>query len=179
VLLPIATPYMMRLRSEFGETVNLARLDFDRIVYLDVVESEHALRLCEQKGGREYAHASALGKVILAFSAESVVNGLLESVQLPKLTDRTITDPGEFRKEMARVRQRGFALDREEARVMACCVAAPILCRDGSALAALSISGPSSRFNPSKDRKVSQRLMDATAEISAKLAEAQSPSHTR
>jgi DNA-binding IclR family transcriptional regulator len=175
VLLPIALPYMTRLRSEFGETVNLARLDFDRIVYLEVVESEHPLRLCERKGGWEYAHASALGKAILAFSPESAAANLLVSVQLPKLTERTITEPAEFRKELARVRQRGYALDREEARAMACCIAAPILGGDGQALAAVSISGPSSRFNPLKDRTVSARLIEIARELSAKLGEAQNP----
>lgn len=176
VLLPIAAPYMTRLRTEFGETVNLARLDLDRIVYLEVVESEHPLRLCERKGGWEYAHASALGKAILAFSPESAAATLLESTPLPKLTERTITEPAEFRKELGRVRQRGYALDREEARVMACCIAAPIIGGDGQALAAISISGPSSRFNPVKDRTVSARLMETTREISARLSEAQNPS---
>ncbi len=175
VLQPICLPYMNRLRSEFGETVNLARLDFDRIVYLEVVESEHALRLCERKGGWEYAHASALGKAILAFSPESRVTNLLTSVALPKLTERTITEPEEFQKELRRIRQRGYALDREEARAMAGCIGAAILDRDGMAIAGLSVSGPSSRFNPAKDPKVQARLIEVTTEISAKLAEIQSP----
>jgi IclR family KDG regulon transcriptional repressor len=175
VLQPICLPYMARLRGEFGETVNLARLDFDRIVYLEVVESEHALRLCERRGGWEYAHASALGKAILAYSQESRVTNLLTSVKLPKLTERTITEPDEFLRELRRIRQRGYAFDREEARAMAGCIGAPILDRDGLAVAGMSISGPSSRFNPARDRKVQVRLTEVTVEISARLAEIQDP----
>ena len=166
----IARPHMLRLRNEFGETVNLGRLDLDRVVYLEVVESEHTLRLCERKGGWEHAHASALGKVILAFSSPGVLAGFLESGRLPALTARTITDPAEFRLEMQRIRRRGYAFDREEVRQMAVCVAAPILDVEGFAVAGISISGPVSRFNPLRDKTTAQVLAETARQISYSMA---------
>lgn len=162
----LAQPYMIRLRTDFGETVNLGRLDFDRVLYLEVVESEHALRLCERKGGWDYVHASALGKVLLAFSPLGAVATFFEAGRLPALTTRTITDAEAFREELQRVRRRGYALDREESRLLANCVAAPIVDVDGVAIAALSISGPTSRFNPAKNREIAQMLMETTRQIS-------------
>jgi DNA-binding IclR family transcriptional regulator len=167
----IALPHMVRLRSEFGETVNLARLDFDRVIYLEVVESEHALRMCERKGGWDHAHASALGKAILAFSPPAVVEAFLEAGALPKLTSRTLTDPKVLREELQKTRRRGYALEREESRTDASCVAAAICDNDGFAIAGISISGPVSRFNPSKDKRIASVLTETAQQISVALAE--------
>jgi len=166
---------MRRLRSEFGETVNLGRLDFDRVMYLEVVESEHPLRFFERKGGWDYAHASALDKVMLAFSPPGALAGFLEADRLPALTNRTITDPDALREELQRVHRRGYAFDREESRLLANCVAAPILDLEGFAVAGISISGPNSRFNPIKDKRVPQALMEAARQIAESFAESQKP----
>jgi len=170
-MLRIALPHMTRLRAEIGETVNLARLDFDRVIYLEVVESEHALRMCERKGGWDHAHASALGKAILAFSPPNVVDAFLDAGALPALTSRTLTDPQLLREELQKIRRRGYSLEREESRKDASCIGAPILDVDGLAIAGLSISGPVSRFNPSKDKNVPTALMEAARQISIALAE--------
>ena len=61
-----ALPHMLSLRDEFGETVNLGRIHLDKVVYLEVVPSEYALRLNERPGASVWAHASAMGKCILA-----------------------------------------------------------------------------------------------------------------
>lgn len=171
----LALPYMVRLREEFGETVNLGRLDFDRVVYLEVVESEHALRLCERKGGWDHVHASALGKALLAFSPPGSVASFVEAGRLPAMTPRTITDAEVFREELQRVKRRGFALDREESRLLANCIAAPILDLDGFSVAAISVSGPASRFNPAKSKEVPESLMLAARQISRAFAASQKP----
>jgi IclR family acetate operon transcriptional repressor len=141
------------------------------VVYLEVVESEHALRMCERKGGWDYAHASALGKAILAFSPPAIVDSFLESGALPKLTSRTLTDAKALRDELQKTRRRGYALEREESRMDASCVAAAIYGTDGFAIAGISISGPVSRFNPSKDKRIATVLTEAAQQISVALAE--------
>lgn len=171
----LALPYMVRLRDEFGETVNLGRLDFDRVIYLEVIESEHALRLCERKGGWDHVHASALGKALLAFSPPGALDSFVEAGRLPAMTPRTITDAEVFRDELQRVKRRGFALDREEARLMANCIAAPILDVDGFAIAAVSMSGPASRFTPAKSKEVPESLILAARQISRAFAASQKP----
>jgi IclR family acetate operon transcriptional repressor len=164
-----AMPCMLRLRDQFGETVNLGQLRHDKVVYLEVVPSEYALRLHERPGATVDAHASALGKAILAFSPPPVAESLVANRKLSMLTRKTITDPVEFSAELRRVRERGYAFDRGEASLLATCVGAPILDARGNALAGLSISGPSSRFNPKKDAPAVEGLLAAVAEISKRF----------
>lgn len=165
----VALPYMVDLRNRFGETVNLGVRTLDKVTYIEVVPSEFALRMQETRGASVQVHASALGKAILACSAPDLVESLVRGRKLPVLTDTTISDPADLRAELKRVRSAGYALDRGETSRLARCVAAPIVDSSGAALAAISISGPASRFNPRKDSPVVAALLKAAAEISRKL----------
>lgn len=169
VLRNLALPYMLNLRNQYGETVNLGVLNLDRIMYAEVVPSEFALRLQETRGASVLVHASALGKAILAFSPPDLVENLIHGRKLEVVTQNTICDPDEFLAELKRVRAAGFALDRGETSLLARCVAAPILDANGVAAGAVSISGPSSRFNPRKDAPVIASLLQACTEVSQKL----------
>jgi IclR family acetate operon transcriptional repressor len=161
-----ALPHMLGLRDEFGETVNLGRLDLDKVVYLEVVPSEYALRLNERPGASVWAHASAMGKCILAYAPLEVIAGILDHRKLPALTPHTITDTEELRHELRRVRARGYAYDREETTLLATCIAAPIYDAQHRVIAGMSISGPCSRFNPRRDKRVVQGLLRAAAAVS-------------
>ena len=164
-----ALPQMVALRDEYGETVNLGQLEFDKVSYVEVVPSEYALRLHERPGATVSFHGSALGKAILAFTDEEVAMSLVHGRDLPMFTRNTITDPDEFLSELRRVRERGYAFDRGETSLLATCVAAPILNGSGTAIAAISISGPTSRFNPRKDADVIESLLKGSAAISRQL----------
>jgi IclR family acetate operon transcriptional repressor len=65
---------------------------------------------------------------------------------LPSYTTTTITDPTEFMAELAEIRRNGFSLDREEHEIGICCIAAPVFNNTGEVVAAISVSGPSSRM---------------------------------
>jgi IclR family acetate operon transcriptional repressor len=169
LLLRAALPWMVRLRNESGETVNLGQLQFEKVVYLEVVPSEFALRLAERPGATVAPHASALGKAILAFSPPEMVESLVRAQQFPMYTRNTITEAPAFLEELRRVRERGFALDKGEISALATCVGAPILAANGHAVAAMSISGPTSRFNPRRDSPIVASLLRAAREISYAL----------
>jgi DNA-binding IclR family transcriptional regulator len=171
----VALPYMLDLRQQYGETVNLGTLNLDKVIYAEVVPSEFAVRLQETRGASVSVHASALGKAILAFSSNDFVENLVLRRKLENVTQNTISNPDEFMAELKRVRAAGFAFDRGETTLEARCVAAPILDANGVAAGAVSVSGPSSRFNPRKDSPVTASLLRATSEISQKL-QALSPS---
>ena len=164
-----ALPHMLRLRDQFGETVNLGQLQLEKVVYVEVVPSEYALRLSERPGASVPVHATALGKAILAFSSPELVKSLITARPLPALTDHTITDPEELLRELQRIKTRGYALDLEETMPLANCIAVPILDPRGEALASMSLSGPSSRFQPRKDKRLIQNLVRAAAEIAAQM----------
>ncbi len=164
-----ALPQMLRLRQQFGETVNLGHLDVDAVRYLEVVPSEFALRLDESRGARVGLHSSALGKAILAFSQRGFAEALLQGIKLPRLTRHTIVDLDDLMIELRRVRKRGYALDKGETSLLATCIAAPILNESGIAEGAMSISGPTSRFNPKQHSPVVEGLLRAATEISNQI----------
>lgn len=167
----LARPLMLELRDTYGETVNLGAQQFDKVTYLEVVPSEFALRLQESRGASVPVHASALGKAILAFSPQREVEALLRGQKLESVTEHTISDPDAFLAELKRVRNSGVAFDRGEGSMLAICIGAPILDAGGHAIAAMSISGPASRFNPKKDSPVIASLVKGTAELSRALAQ--------
>lgn len=135
---------LSRLRDETGETINLGRLDRDAVVYIDIVESPRAVRLAVKPNEREQIHCTALGKVLAAQLPEHAVSDILERSGMAARTERTITDPGEYMTELARVRRLGYALDNGENEEDGRCVAVPI--EGGELQVALSLSAPSSRF---------------------------------
>lgn len=165
----IAAPYMLELRDRYGETVNLGVQNMDKVIYVEVVPSEFALRLQESRGTSSPLHASALGKAILAFSPPNAVERLMCTYRLEGITPNTITQPNALLSEIKRVRAAGFAFDRGEESMLAVCIGAPILNAKGQAIAAMSISGPASRFNPKKGSPVILSLLKATREISRTL----------
>ena len=160
-----ALPFMLELRNEFGETVNLGHLQHDRVVYIEVVPSEFALRLSERPGASVEAYCSALGRGILAFSAPSVAESILGKRMLPRLTPQTLVDPKIILQELTRIRAEGYAVESEESALQATCLAVPILDSDNLAIGAISVSGPTYRFQPLASPKLIKALRRAAREI--------------
>lgn len=156
---------MEELRDRFGETVNLAVLDGTRIVYLEIVESRRSMRWVVAKGDREHLHSTALGKAVAMVLDDKVISSILEAEGMPARTDRTIGDPDEFLREIARVRIDGYAIDDEENEQGGRCVAVPI--RGSSPKAALSLSAPASRLSLADAESVAG-VLAATAELITK-----------
>jgi len=146
----VAYPLLEKLRDETGETANLVVLDSDEALYIEKVESKALVRAFSLIGKRAPVHATGVGKVLLADLAWPDVVVILKRKGMPRLTPNTITDLGEFMEELNRVRAQGYALDMEECEDGAMCIAAPVRDDTGKAIAAISISGPKSRFTDAK-----------------------------
>jgi IclR family transcriptional regulator, acetate operon repressor len=143
-LVDAARPYLADLREATRNTAHLAVLQGTEVVYLDIVRGPDAPNLPSRIGGRFPAHATAVGKAILAFSADSVLETVL-ATGLPRIGPRSITAPGLLRKNLTKVRAEGLAFEREESGAGVICVASPLLDGSGRARAAISISGWSNR----------------------------------
>jgi DNA-binding IclR family transcriptional regulator len=139
-------PTMEALRDQFGETVNLAVLDRRHIIYVDQAESHRPVRAFSRTGNRVLAHASAAGKVLLAFEPTAMFEGLGEH-PLESLTEATITSLDELKEHLREIRVRGYALDLGEQDEEVVCVAAPVGQPGRRPAGAISISGPSSRMH--------------------------------
>ena len=163
-LLPTARPIVSDVVSECNETTHLAILDGRHVVYLIKQESTRPVRVLSEVGGRIPAHATAVGKTILAYMAREEAVRRLTTESLERLTPNTITDVGELLAQLDQTVRRGYATDNEESSPEVCCVAAPVRDRSGGVIGALSISAPRSRISSSRrDELVSLVMRSAKA----------------
>jgi DNA-binding IclR family transcriptional regulator len=133
--------YMQDLYVTTGETVQLAVADGDEVLYVEIIAGHRRVVTPSRRGGRMPLYCTALGKVLLAFSADGGRAYLAGAPDLTRRTARTITEVSALRSSLGRVRAEQLAFDDEEAANGLRCVAAPIL-EPGqtTAVAALSVS---------------------------------------
>jgi len=165
----LALPRMKELLDRFQETVNLAVLEENQIVYVQILESPRPFKMVAQVGGRDFLHSTSLGKAMLAFLPEEEVERIVNVIGLPKRTEKTISSLRRLREELAIICQRGYAIDTEENEEGACCVGAPILGRQANVVAALSISGPIHHFSPGLIEEIGATLVELTSQISREM----------
>jgi len=163
-----ARAHLERLRDLFGETVNLGVLDGRRVLYVNILESPHAMRLAARRGDRDFIHSTAMGKAIAAHLPEDRVISILNAEGMPVLTPRTITEPDKYLKELRVVRKKGYALDDRENEPEGRCLAVPVLGYHFSA--AISLSAPRSRFPMDQVKEVASELGHSTQQIADDLA---------
>lgn len=164
----ISTSVLDELVAEFDETIHLARLDHSEIVYLAKRDSVQPLRLFSSVGRRLPAHATALGKVLLAQRTDEEVDSIL-SFPLRRLTPNTIVDHGPLHRALAEVRRHGYAIESGESTVGLTCTA--VLINTGpTPQYALSCSAPDVRLTPERHAAIIEGLFRARQEIETRLA---------
>jgi len=141
-----ARPEVASLAEKTGEMANAAVEEHGEGVYITRAEGSEAVSVDTYAGKRVNLHCTALGKTILAMLPEGRVDEIIDTHGLPARTEHTITDRAELKAELADIRERGHAYDREERLPGLRCVAAPVTSEDGDPVAALSVSGPTSRI---------------------------------
>jgi DNA-binding IclR family transcriptional regulator len=165
----VALPYLRDLLTRFQETVNLGILEHNEIVYLEVLDSPQAFKMSARVGARDYPHATALGKAILAFLPTQEAERIIRATGMPKRTKKTICSPPRLKEELALIRQRGYSIDDEENEEGACCVGAPLLDYQGKVMAAVSLSGPAPRFSQEVIENMGAALIEIKSQISQKM----------
>ena len=145
----VALPVMTELRDVTHQTVSLAVLEGDDVLFIAIVRGEASPAPAARVGGRLPAHATALGKALLAFSSRDVVERVIRGGLHPR-TPSTICDPVVLARELADVRRLGVAAENEECFTGRVCVASPILSHGGMPVAAISVSGSASDIVPAR-----------------------------
>jgi DNA-binding IclR family transcriptional regulator len=153
------------LAAAFGETVHLGRLDGPHVVYVAKRESIHPLRLFSAIGRHLPAHATALGKVLLAERSPDELDARLPA-PLPRLTRHTIVDRARLEDELAEVRARGYAVDHEENTDGIVCVARAVPVRR-PATDAISLSVPAARMDDERIALMAAALARAVDQVRA------------
>jgi len=164
-----ATPYLKELVKQCNETVHLGVLEKEEVLYLAKEESSQTIRMISYVGKRAPLHCTALGKVLLTYLSAEERKKILGEKVLPRLTENTITNKSELEKELSKVREQGFALDREENEKDVRCIAAPIRNYQGEVIAALSISSPVFRIDKNAQNNLKKALIEASEKISKRL----------
>jgi IclR family acetate operon transcriptional repressor len=163
VLRDTAIPFMEDLYEATHEIVYLGVLDGAEVLFVEQIAGHRAVFNDGPPGIRVPAFASSIGKAILAFAPNDVIDGAL-AAGLVKRAPRTITSQQMIREQLGEVRASRIAYDVEETRVGVCCVGAPILGRAGAGLA---VAGPTYRFDL---ESWSRAVKTAAAAVSQALA---------
>lgn len=176
-IVEVAQPHLMRVAERTGESASLAQLDGIDVVYVARVHLRRVLSLNVDVGTRLPAHATSMGRVLAAHADSSVVERIIED-GLPRLTDRTITDPIEFRDRLHDVRRDGYAIVDSELEVGFLSAAVPVRDATGAVVAALAYSTARGLHTVGDiTRDVVPVLQEVAADIGRDLAEL--PEHAR
>lgn len=144
-LAPVARPHLQALSAGTGETVHLAQLDAGQVLYVDKLNARTPLPMFSQAGKVGPAYCTGVGKAMLAHLPEPLLSAALAQQSFHPFTPATLTREAALRTDLARIRARGYATDREEHEPGIICVAVPILGPGGRALGALSVTSATTR----------------------------------
>ena len=143
-LTEVARPLMLDLHQATDRQVHLAVLDGIEVVYVEIVRG--GLPLASSVGGRLPAHATGVGKALLAYSPRAVVTDRIDA-GLPAMTPHTLVTRGDLERNLEDIRAEGTSYDHEESHLGVSCVAAPVFGADKRIRAALSVTGQAERMD--------------------------------
>ena len=139
-------PILELVAKQITETVHLGILRNQQVFMVDRMESPMGLKLNSLIGGYSSLYCTGLGKILLANLDNKQQKEILKNIKLKPFTKFTITKKTDLKKELKRVKQQGFALDKEEKELGLICLAVPVYNQANQVVAALSAAGPANRF---------------------------------
>lgn len=163
----VALPEMRALVASTSETAHLGIVTGGDVVYIELVDSPHPVRIFSRVGAAVPAYATAIGKAILAFMPPGALAEHVADVLEPR-TNRTITERAVLDADLALIRARGYAVDDEENRPGIRGYAAPIFDHTDVVVAAVSIGGPADRVG-SDDEQLGEAVRATALAISRLL----------
>ncbi|WP_195760710.1 IclR family transcriptional regulator [Agromyces kandeliae] len=163
-----ALPSMRALVEETQETAHLGVLSGTDVVYIELVDSPHPVRVFSRVGTAVPAYATAIGKAILAWTPESTRSAHVPQPLVAR-TPYTIDSEAALEADLAETRERGYAIDDQENREGIRGFAAPVFDFQGRAIAAVSIAGPATRVTPDAAGDLGARIIETAGEISASM----------
>ena len=165
----IARPVLRNLAAATGETAILTVYRAHEVICIDLVDTQHSVRLALSVGQRRPPHAGASSKVLLAFQSSPEIKAVFQARPLPQLCANTITEVAALTEELAEIRRVRYAVSVEETDPDAWGVATPVYDRAGQVIAAIGVAGPNSRFSQELALAYAQRCTEAAEQISASL----------
>jgi DNA-binding IclR family transcriptional regulator len=162
-------PFFRRLSMQVGETVHLSVLQKTSVVYLDKAEPNRRVCMTSKIGTSNPVYCTSMGKAMLAFQSEEAIEQIIAKIRFVRYTRKTLCTREALLKTLERVRRRGYAIDDEEIELGVRCIGAPIFDDNRRAIAAVSVSGPSSRITAQSVPGIAEHLLRCCREISASI----------
>jgi IclR family KDG regulon transcriptional repressor len=170
-------PILVHLSGQMETSAHLAMFDthecevflVDQVDQADQKDRPVDALLKTRLGSAACAHSTALGKTMMASLDDELLSQVLERNGLPRSTGHTITGPAVLKDELQLIRQRGYAVDREEWAEGTCCLGCPVRNRDGAVIGAISVSMPASRFYSSNQNLLAAQVDLAAVKLSCAL----------
>ncbi|ADB61741.1 transcriptional regulator, IclR family [Haloterrigena turkmenica DSM 5511] len=170
-LYDVARPKVDELAAETNEKVWCVIEEHGMGVHIYGAEGRHSVKTHARIGQRTYLHQFAAGKAILAHLPDDRIESILEDYGLAAQTDQTITERDTLYDQLATIRDRGYAFNREESVIGVHAVGAPIRNESGTAIGAISVAGPANRLRDDlMTEELPSLLLGATNEVEINLA---------
>jgi IclR family KDG regulon transcriptional repressor len=157
------------LSAETGETIHLAYLDHNEVVYVDKIDGKSPVKMASRIGNRMPAYCTGLGKALLAFLPETEWQKYVEKVPLNIRTKNTITQKDALFEHLRMIRDRGYSIDNSENEEGIRCVALPVRDHKGRVIAAISIAGWVISMTPDRDDQLAKIGLKYSQLLSEKL----------
>ncbi len=164
----LAPPFLRDLVGTTSETVFLAVMDSEAMVYVYKEEGTQAVTMSSQIGSRRPLHSTALGKAYMSALPDDARRSLVGRLDLKRFTANTITDAAALGRELTLTEERGYAIDNVEGEEGVACYAAPVLDHRRLPVAAISVAGPAGRTLPAEGR-IGPLVVETASAISRRL----------
>lgn len=164
-----AKPVMRRLSERLKESVHVGMLDGANVRFIAATEGPTAVRVASRLGRTMPAHCTSTGKALLARLSDREIDQLYPDEELERVTAHSVGTRTELLAELSRVREDGYAVNREQSEEGVASVAVPIPTRAPGVLLALNVSAPVHRLSASQYRAVAALLVEAAREIGDQL----------
>ena len=168
-LVSVATPVLEKLTRETGEYSHFAIRSGEQIVVVAKTAGSGIFQMVDRTGAVRPAHATALGKVLLAALSPSQLERYLKTCDLHRFTAKTIVEKDALLREIEEVRRKGLAFDDGEFDPEARCVAVPVRDFTGRVAGAIGMSGPMWRLSLQALQEKSKSVREAAVELSREL----------
>jgi IclR family acetate operon transcriptional repressor len=167
----IGRPFLLRLAERTEATANLAIFAAreEEIIFIEQIDSPAEVQIKLRVGAHASPHATAVGKVFCAYMPREEARLVLQNGGMSKKTPRTITNLAKLEREFQSIRDKGYAVDLEEAMEGACCLGAPVRNHAGEVIAAVSVSMMAQSFNRWHEPKLAGLVKSAAGGFSAAL----------
>jgi DNA-binding IclR family transcriptional regulator len=160
-------PAAQALAGASRETVHLSVLDGGEVLYVEKIDSPLAVRADTRVGGRAPAYCSATGKALLAWADEATLETACADMR--RFTARTVTGRDVLERQLAGIRERGYAVTRGEWREGVVGIAAAVVGASGRAVGALGLGGPAERMGEERVAELAPQVVAAARAIARAL----------